>query len=50
MRAADTWDEAALRRAHANDYLEFLETAWARWTSFTSGEDEIVPRSIPIGT
>ncbi len=47
LRHADTWDEGALRRAHTPDYLEFLDTAWTRWTSFTGGEDEIVPQVHP---
>ena len=47
VRVADTWDEAALRRVHAADYLTFIDTAWARWTTLTGTHDEIVPHVHP---
>jgi acetoin utilization deacetylase AcuC-like enzyme len=47
LQAADVWDEAALRRVHTADYLDFLDKAWERWTAFTGTQDEIVPQVHP---
>jgi acetoin utilization deacetylase AcuC-like enzyme len=44
---ADSWDETALRRTHAADYLTFLDTAWERWTALTGAQDEMVPQVHP---
>ena len=36
-----------LRRVHAVDYLEFLETAWADWSALR-GEGDALPTSWPV--
>lgn len=41
VAAPDSFDRAALARVHAEDYLDFLETAWAQWTALGETGDAL---------
>ena len=39
--APDRFDRAALGRVHTDDYIAFLETAWAEWTALGETGDAL---------
>lgn len=42
----EDWGEAPLRRVHADDYIDFLQTAWSRWQAL-GREHDMLPLAWP---